>query len=52
VLDSLGSHGFSHSMNTHEPNMRFLLIDGFIDSFSCGLGQVCGHVSKISFVGP
>jgi hypothetical protein len=29
---------FSHSMNTCEPNMRFRLIEGFLDSFSYGLG--------------
>jgi hypothetical protein len=39
-------------MNTCEPNMRFHLIDGFLDSFSCGLGWVRGHASRASFVGP
>jgi hypothetical protein len=24
--------------------------DGFLDSFSCGLGQVRGHVSKVSLL--
>jgi hypothetical protein len=43
---------FSHSMNTCEPNMRFHLIDGFLDSLSCGLGRVHGHASKAYFVGP
>jgi hypothetical protein len=43
---------FSHSMNTCEPNMRFDLIDGFLDSLSCGLGRVHGHASKAYFVGP
>jgi hypothetical protein len=52
VLDSLSDHNFSHSMNTREPNMRFHLFDGFLDSFSCGLGRVRGHVSRASFVGP
>jgi hypothetical protein len=52
VFDSLSGHSFSHSINTHEPNMRFHLIDGFIDTFSCGLGQVYGHASITSFVGP
>jgi hypothetical protein len=32
--------------------MRFHLFDGFLDSFSCGLGRVRGHASKASFVGP
>jgi hypothetical protein len=52
VFDSLSDHSFSHSMNTREPNMRFRLIDGFLDSFSCGLGQVHGYASRASFVGP
>jgi hypothetical protein len=30
-------HSFSHSMNTHEPQMRFLLSDEFLNSFSCGV---------------
>jgi hypothetical protein len=51
VVVSLSDHSFSHSMNTCKPNMRFLLIDGFLDSFSCGLGRVRGHVSRASFVG-
>jgi hypothetical protein len=42
VFDSLSDHSFSHSMNTHEPNMRFHLFDGFLDSLSCGLGRVHG----------
>jgi hypothetical protein len=24
--------------------------DGFLDSFSCGLGRVCGHVSRVSLL--
>jgi hypothetical protein len=32
--------------------MRFCLIDGFLDSLSCGLGRVHGHASRASFVGP
>jgi hypothetical protein len=52
VLDSFGGHSFSHSMNTHESNLRFHLIDGFLDSLSCGLGRVHGHASRASFVGP
>jgi hypothetical protein len=51
VVDSFGGCSFSHSMSTHEHNMRFLLIDGFLDSFSCGLGRVHGHASRASFVG-
>jgi hypothetical protein len=48
VFDSLSDH----SMNTREPNMRFHLIDGFLNSFSCGLGQVNEHASRASFVSP
>jgi hypothetical protein len=33
LVDSFVGHSFSHSMNTHEPNMRFQLIDGSLDSF-------------------
>jgi hypothetical protein len=32
--------------------MRFCLIGGLLDSFSCGLGRVHGHASGASFVGP
>jgi hypothetical protein len=32
--------------------MRFHLIDGFLDSLSCGLGRVLEHASRASFVGP
>jgi hypothetical protein len=52
VFDSLSDHSFSRSMNICEPNMRFRLIDEFLDSLSCGLGCVHGHASKASFVGP
>jgi hypothetical protein len=52
VFDSLSDHNFSHSMNTREPNMRFHLIDGSLDSFSCVLGRVYGHACRVSFVGP
>jgi hypothetical protein len=52
VLDSLSGHSFSHSLNTCEPNMRFCLIDGFLDSFSCRLGWVHGHASRASFLHP
>jgi hypothetical protein len=52
MFDSLSDHSFSRSMNTCEPNMRFCLIDGFLDSLSSGLGRVHGHASKASFVGP
>jgi hypothetical protein len=48
-LTWVGGHRFSHSMNTHDPFMRF---DGFLDSFSCGLGWVRRHVSRVSFIGP
>jgi hypothetical protein len=24
--------------------------DGLLDSFSCGLGRVCGHVSRVSLL--
>jgi hypothetical protein len=47
VVDSFGSHSFSHSMNTHEPNMRLHLFDRFLDSCSCGLGRVRGHLLKL-----
>jgi hypothetical protein len=43
---------FSNSMNTCEPNMRFHLFDGFLDSLSYGLWRVRGHASIASFVGP
>jgi hypothetical protein len=52
MFDSLSDHNFSHSMNTHEPNMRFRLLNGFFDSLSCGLGRVHEHASRASFVGP
>jgi hypothetical protein len=41
-----------HSMNIREPNMRFHLIDGFLDSISCRLGRVHGHAFRASFVDP
>jgi hypothetical protein len=43
-LTCIGGHSFSHRMNTHEAFVRF---DGFLDSFSCGLGWVHGHVLEI-----
>jgi hypothetical protein len=46
-LTCVGGHSFSHSMITHEPLVRF---DGLLDSFSCGLGQVHGHVSRASLL--
>jgi hypothetical protein len=52
VFNSLSDHRFSHSMSTRELNIRFHLFDGFLDTFSCGLGRVRGHVSRASFVGP
>jgi TRAP-type mannitol/chloroaromatic compound transport system permease large subunit len=33
-LTCVNGHSFSHSMNTHEPFIRF---DGFLDSFSWGM---------------
>jgi hypothetical protein len=47
VVDSFGSHSFSHNMNTHEPNMRFHLLDGFLDSLSYGLRRVHGHALEL-----
>jgi hypothetical protein len=49
-LTCVGSHGFSHSINTHESNMIFHLFDGFIDSFSCGLGRVREHAYRASLL--
>jgi hypothetical protein len=40
-------HSFSHSMNIHKPFVRF---DGLLDSFSCGLGRVRRHVSRVSLL--
>jgi hypothetical protein len=48
-LPCVDGHSFSHSMITHEPFVRF---NGFIDSFSCGLGRVCRHSYRPFFVGP
>jgi hypothetical protein len=44
-LPCVDGHSFSHSMITHEPFMRF---DGFLDSFSCGLGRVREHAYRAS----
>jgi hypothetical protein len=52
VLDSFGGHSFSHSMNTHESNMRFHLLMDSLTPFSSGLGQVHGHAFRASFVAP
>jgi hypothetical protein len=46
-LPCVDGHSFSHSMITHEPFMRF---HRFLDSFSCGLGRVRGHVSRVSLL--
>jgi hypothetical protein len=46
-LTCVGGHSFSHSMNTHDPFVRF---DGLLDSFSCGLGQVCEHAYRASLL--
>jgi hypothetical protein len=43
-LPCVDGHSFSHSMISHEPFVRF---DGFLNSFSCGLGRVNGHVSRV-----
>jgi hypothetical protein len=46
-LTCVGGHSFCHSMNTHELFVRF---DGLLDSLSCGLGRVRGHVSRASLL--
>jgi hypothetical protein len=46
-LTCVGGHSFSHSMNTHDLFMRF---DVLLDSLSCGLGRVHGHVSRTSLL--
>jgi hypothetical protein len=46
-LTYVGGHSFSHSMNTHEPFVRF---DGLPDSFSCGVGQVNEHAYRASLL--
>jgi hypothetical protein len=46
-LTCAGGHNFSRSMNTHEPFVKF---DGFLDSFSCGLGRVCEHAYRASLL--
>jgi hypothetical protein len=46
-LPCVDGHSFSHSMITHDPFVRF---DGFLDSFSYGLGRVRGHVSRVSLL--
>jgi hypothetical protein len=46
-LTCVGGHSFSHSMNTHEPFVRF---DGLLDSFSCGLRQVHEHAYRASLL--
>jgi hypothetical protein len=46
-LSYVDGHSFSHSMITHEAFMRF---DGLLDSFSCELGRVRGHVSRVSLL--
>jgi hypothetical protein len=43
----MGGHTFSHSMNTHEPFMRF---DGLLDSFSCGVGRVREYAYRASLL--
>jgi hypothetical protein len=46
-LTCVGGHIFSHSINTHEPFVRF---DGLLDSFSCGLGRVCEYAYRASLL--
>jgi hypothetical protein len=46
-LTCVGGHNFSHSMNTHEPLVRF---DGLLDSFLCGLVRVHEHAYKASLL--
>jgi hypothetical protein len=46
-LPCVDGHSFSHSMNTHEPFIRF---DGLLDSFSCGLGRVRKHAYRASLL--
>jgi hypothetical protein len=46
-LTCVGGHSFPHSMNTHEPFMRF---DGLLDSFSCGLRRVREHAYRASLL--
>jgi hypothetical protein len=43
----MGGHSFSHSMNTHE---SFMIFDGLLDFFSCGLGRVHGHSYRASLL--
>jgi hypothetical protein len=46
-LTCVGGHSSSHNMNTHDTFVRF---DGLLDSFSCGLGRVRGHGSRVSLL--
>jgi hypothetical protein len=46
-LTCVGGRRFSHSMNTHEPFVRF---DGLLNSFLCGLGRVHGQISRASLL--
>jgi hypothetical protein len=46
-LICVSGHSFSHSMNTHEPFIRF---DGLLDSFSCGVGRVHEHAYRASLL--
>jgi hypothetical protein len=46
-LTCVGGHSFYHSMNTHEPLVRF---DGLLDSFSYGLGLVREHAYRASLL--
>jgi hypothetical protein len=46
-LSYVDGHSFSHSMNTHEPFVRF---DRLLDSFSCELGRVREHAYRASLL--
>jgi hypothetical protein len=46
-LPCVDGHSFSHSIITHEPFVRF---DGLLNNFSCGLGRVRGHISRVSLL--
>jgi hypothetical protein len=46
-LTCVGGHNFSHSINTHEPFVKF---DGLLDSFSYGLGRVREHAYRASLL--
>jgi hypothetical protein len=47
LFDSFSGHSFSHSMNTHEPNMRFHVFDRFLDSFLAGSDEFMGMLLEL-----